>query len=382
MGLDWSILRSDGPVDIAGNFARGYQIGSAIIDKYHERNALAALAQQPNDPRALSMLYQVNPQMGAHFEARGTQLQATQRQATLGAQYASGDTRGAEVAAMSAGDFDLAKQFQTLDESKVKTAADFWEKAGPIAYKLKQTADPAQRQALWQQAKPILQSEGIDQSKLDQFDPTNDQQLDAAIVMSQKVSDLVNQGKIEWHQQGENPSFATDAMGHPIGSANPATVAVGGNPAPANLPTVTDTKSYEAVPPGGHYLDPAGHMRVKGGQSAAPAGGFSMTNNPGALRVPGSMKFQSFSSPQEGIQAQQALLGRYMGRGLRNVSSIVEHYAPRQSRGGDNSDASVNNYIGYVARRLGVNPQDTLADAMLPRLAQAMREFETGRRAD
>jgi hypothetical protein len=184
-------------VDIAGNFARGYQIGSAIIDKYHERNALAALAQQPNDPRALSMLYQVNPQLGQHFEARGAQLQATQRQATLGAQYASGDTRGAEVAAMSAGDFDLAKQFQTLDESKVKTAAGFWEKAGPIAYKLKQTADPAQRQALWQQAKPILQSEGIDQSKLDQFDPTNDQQLDAAIVMSQKVGDLVNQGKPE-----------------------------------------------------------------------------------------------------------------------------------------------------------------------------------------
>ena len=92
------------------------------------------------------------------------------------------------------------------------------------------------------------------------------------------------------------------------------------------------------------------------------------------------MEFQHFSSPQEGVAAQEALLGRYMGRGLNNVSSIVEHYAPRQSRGGDNSDASVNNYIGYVSKRLGVNPSDTLSPAILPRLGQAMREFETGKK--
>lgn len=107
-----------------------------------------------------------------------------------------------------------------------------------------------------------------------------------------------------------------------------------------------------------------------------------MHNNPGALRVPGSMAFQHFSSPEEGIAAQQALLGRYMGRGLNNVSSIVETYAPRRSRGGDNSDASVNNYIAYVSRRLGVDPSQPLSTAVLPQLSQAMREFETGRRAD
>jgi hypothetical protein len=106
-----------------------------------------------------------------------------------------------------------------------------------------------------------------------------------------------------------------------------------------------------------------------------------MRNNPGALRVPGSMRFQSFSSPQEGIAAQQALLSRYMGRGLNNVSSIVETYAPRRSRGGDNSDASVNNYIAYVSRRIGVDPNSPIQPALLPQLSQAMREFETGQRA-
>jgi hypothetical protein len=93
------------------------------------------------------------------------------------------------------------------------------------------------------------------------------------------------------------------------------------------------------------------------------------------------MRFQSFSSPQQGIEAQHALLGRYMGRGLNSVSSIVERYAPRKSRGGDNTDEQVTNYIGYVSRRLGVNPQDTLSPALLPKLGQAMREFETGKRA-
>ena len=93
------------------------------------------------------------------------------------------------------------------------------------------------------------------------------------------------------------------------------------------------------------------------------------------------MRFQQFSSPQAGIQAQHAQLGRYMGRGLNSVSSIVETYAPRKSKGGDNTDEQVNNYISYVARRLRVNPRDALSPSLIPQLGQAMREFETGQRA-
>lgn len=92
------------------------------------------------------------------------------------------------------------------------------------------------------------------------------------------------------------------------------------------------------------------------------------------------MEFQRFDTPEQGIQAQVGLLGRYHQRGLRDVASIIERYAPRASRGGDNTDEQVNNYIGYVARRLGVNPRDALSPAVIPRLAAAMREFETGRR--
>ena len=88
------------------------------------------------------------------------------------------------------------------------------------------------------------------------------------------------------------------------------------------------------------------------------------------------MQFQRFNSPQEGIRAQEALLGRYFQGGRNTVRSVIEKYAPRQSVGGDNTDAQVNNYIAYVSRRLGVNPDTPLAD--VSQLGSAMREFETG----
>lgn len=269
--IDWSILREQQPVDIAGNFATGYKMGEAMVNRFHEKNALAALAQNPDDNAALTTLYQVNPDLAASLESRrmtrekfAQQQAEIARRAALGTQYTT-DPAGAEKAAISQGDFDVAGEFSKLDEIQQKRAADFWEKAGPIAYQLQQTKDPAARQALWANAKPILQSEGVDSSLLDKFDPTNDAQLNAAVTTAQKVSDLVSQNKIEWHQQGENPSFATNAMGVPIGTANPATAGA--------LPRVTDTQSYDAIPPGGHYLDPQGHMRVKGGQSGSASTG-------------------------------------------------------------------------------------------------------------
>jgi hypothetical protein len=91
------------------------------------------------------------------------------------------------------------------------------------------------------------------------------------------------------------------------------------------------------------------------------------------------MSFQEFSSPQEGIQAQEALLTRYFQGGRNTVRSVIERYAPRQRRGGDNTDAQVNNYIAYVAKRLGVDPDRPLSN--VSQLGRAMREFETGNRS-
>lgn len=103
-------------------------------------------------------------------------------------------------------------------------------------------------------------------------------------------------------------------------------------------------------------------------------------NNPGALRVPGSRQFQRFASVSDGVRAQEGQLRRYFGRGLNTVASIVETYAPRRSRGGDNTDEQVNNYIAHVAQRLGISPHQRLTPSIISNLAEAMRGFETGRR--
>lgn len=113
---------------------------------------------------------------------------------------------------------------------------------------------------------------------------------------------------------------------------------------------------------------------------AAPSGGGSARNNPGGLRYPGSTQFRSFPTQQAGVAAQDQQLGLYFQRGINTVRGIVETWAPRRSRGGDNSDASVDNYIAHVARRLGVSPDQPLGANAIPSIRQAQDEFETGHR--
>jgi hypothetical protein len=184
------------------------------------------------------------------------------------------------------------------------------------------------------------------------------------------------------------------------------------HPGPVNNDTVADYNFWKSVlppdqfqqyvqnkvnPPIMQYVPGIGLIQTRGGESAAPptspvgkltpinggptqpASGNFLDNNPGALRVPGSTQFQRFNSPQEGIRAQEALLGRYFQRGRNTVRSVIERYAPRQSVGGDNTDEQVNNYIAYVSKRLGVNPDQPLAN--VSQLGRAMREFETGKRS-
>ncbi len=97
--------------------------------------------------------------------------------------------------------------------------------------------------------------------------------------------------------------------------------------------------------------------------------------------MPGSdTQFQRFGSAAEGAAAQERLLrNHYLANG-NTVRGVIERYAPRRSRGGDNTDAQVNNYIAYVAHRMGMSPDQPIDQNFTAPLAQAMREFETGAR--
>ena len=87
-------------------------------------------------------------------------------------------------------------------------------------------------------------------------------------------------------------------------------------------------------------------------------------------------RFAQFETPEHGRAAQGKLLANnYIAKGYNTVAKVIGRYAPRSDNAG-----SFDNYVAYVAKRLNVNMNDTLTPAIAQQLAQAMREFETGKR--
>lgn len=86
--------------------------------------------------------------------------------------------------------------------------------------------------------------------------------------------------------------------------------------------------------------------------------------------------FAVFEDANAGTRAQVNLLQqRYFGRGLNTPAAIVNTYAPP---GPENSGASVANYTNFIARKLGIGPNDPIPPGRVVELAQAMQEFENG----
>jgi len=90
-------------------------------------------------------------------------------------------------------------------------------------------------------------------------------------------------------------------------------------------------------------------------------------------------RFAVFESPEQGQQAQQALLQSYGRRGFNTVGKIIGRWSPQSDP--TNAAGSTGNYAAYVAEKLGVSPDEqlNLADPqVVAALQQAMYEFESG----
>lgn len=271
--IRWNILQ---PVDVGSLTQQGFATGMALVKQVQTNNALRAYAANPDDPNAYNALAAFDPQTAASMQQQHLlrrkaliEQQERERRTALGELYTR-DPEGAREEAVAAGDFDLAEQFGKLDEAQQKRTAEFWQRAGPVAWSLKQERDPAKRTALWQEAKPILASIAGNPALLDRIDPLNDTQLDAAITTSQKIGDLIDQSRVTWHQQGEQPSFATDYMGRPVGSQNP--YAGGGAAAPAAAQGAVAATLSSAMP--GHVVAGfLGNFEAEGGYGGAKGDG-------------------------------------------------------------------------------------------------------------
>lgn len=369
MTINWSLLQ---PVDIGGQFQQGLERGRGMARERAVEGALRDLMPavvansalgggglvedqspeyQARKRRAASALAMYAPEKFAALEKieesrtkRLIEQGALRTQQTLGAQAVT-DPTGAANNALAIGDFDLAKKIRELAPEQGKVMETRLKTAAPFAYEGLKLPDDESRKAYIQQNRETLIAGGWQPEVLDTYQ--GDTATLANIVTgASTLDDLRAQDKISWVTPTEAGSFAINSRGMPVGSQNPARAAVMG-----------------------------GETGTTGGGS-----GIKAKNNPGALRKPGSMEFQSFATEADGIAAQEALLGRYNRRGLDTVSKVVETYAPRTSRGGDNTDEQVNNYIDYVSGRLGIAPGAKVSPAMVPQLAAAMREFETGDR--
>lgn len=145
---------------------------------------------------------------------------------------------------------------------------------------------------------------------------------------------------------------------------------------------------YQApfAPGSGDFTLSEGQTRYRNGGSGTPR--TQRLNNPGAIKdgswaksqpgyVGGDGMFAQFKTPAEGAAAHRRLLGQnYLSKGYNTPSAIVNRYAPV---GPENTPEQVRNYANHIARKLGIGPNDKITTDMLPRLANAMAEFESGK---
>jgi hypothetical protein len=262
------------PVDVGALTQQGFATGAAIVKHVQTQNALHNFVSNPDDPHAYNALAAFDPNAAATLQhqqlLRRKELQDQQdreRAVALGT-LATSDPAGAAQEATAAGDFDLADHFSKLNDANRSKLAAFYKAAGPIAYQMRQIKDPEQRKALLAQARPILEATGVDHKAIDGFDVTNDTALDGLIAANSTVDQLIERGKVVWHQQGESPSFATDSMGRPIGSQNPYKSGA----SPAATGAVAQVLSGAGLPP--HVVAGfLGNFDAEGGYGGAKGDG-------------------------------------------------------------------------------------------------------------
>lgn len=212
--INWNLLQVP---DIGQSFQQGYQQG-------RQRNALAAYAQNPDDPQSLNALAEFNPELV--LQAKRQQQQQAFEQQKLQAQYG-----------------------QKRDDDRKAYV-------GQAALRIAQLP-PDQRAVAWDQA--AAQGAAMGHPELASYQGKySDELLNATLA----AAGLTNEA-----MQAQQPKYMPiPAGGTLVDTRNPQAVQAfsGGQ---TGIPKVTDEASYGAIKPGQKYMTPDGHIRIKGGVS-------------------------------------------------------------------------------------------------------------------
>jgi hypothetical protein len=253
-----------------------------------------------------------------------------------------------------------ATAFRQMDEAQAKAAETRNHAIAVAAYQVRQLPQ-AERAAALQRLAPQLAQLGVPQEMIARTD-LSDQNLDFMVNHGRDMEKIIEaaQPKLRNVQAGDTIIDERNPTGDPVYESPYIKGADG-----------TLYRRDEVLPQG-----------QGGGSSGALNNPGGLKDGPFARSQPGykgaKNGFAVFDSEASGSRAQEALLRANYLSGPTTVRAVVERYAPR---GSENSDASVNNYIAYVARQMGISPDQKIDASSTGPLARAMREFETGHRS-
>ncbi len=241
MEIRWDLLGR--APDVGEMFRKGMEEGRATSRQYRQDNALAALAQRPDDEQAMAELAGISPEAAWKFQDRTATKAKSER--------------------------DLVKdQLETRREDILKGA------------KIVRQVQPKD-QTGWDAVLNAAKVAGVD---LADVPATFDPQYAAGLI---QVADTLAPPESEWETKTTEAGGGIYRINKRTGQVetavqpNPGDKPFGASVTTGDLPTVTDTASYDAVPPGSEYKDESGTIRKKpGGQTQPASGGF-----PTAIRV-------------------------------------------------------------------------------------------------
>jgi hypothetical protein len=81
--------------------------------------------------------------------------------------------------------------------------------------------------------------------------------------------------------------------------------------------------------------------------------------------------FVVFATVEDGLRAMAKLLSNYKRQGFQTLSAIINKYAPP-------SENDTTRYVSFVANKVGIAPNAIVTNEMMPWIASAMINMETG----
>ena len=175
-GINWSGLSQSR--NVFADLAQGLRYGSDLRKERQKADQEAARTRALNlfstDPRGAetALMSAGDIETAELLRKRREFEEASKRRANAAELVGKGDYRGAQQAALSGGDFDMAKSIAGLDIDQRKAARERAQDLGGFALGIKGLPYD-QRRSVIQQAASILQQQGFTEEQIAGFDPTD-----------------------------------------------------------------------------------------------------------------------------------------------------------------------------------------------------------------